>query len=120
MTSAPGQGPTEPGPPRGDDPPGVARERTYIAWQRTGLAFAAVGVLFLHVGHGPWRPLHAVPGLFGLAAGAVVVALGALRYRPALGAPRSGRRIHPPVAILTVACLAVLLGTGGLAIVALG
>lgn len=61
--------------------PGAQSERTALAWQRTGLSAAAVGLLVVHAhpaGHvvPPW------PGLLLLAAGAMLAAVVApVRYR---------------------------------------
>lgn len=60
---------------------GTQSERTYLAWQRTGLAFLGVGALLVHVAGGLTRPLAAVPGLLGMATSAVIFTRGVLRYR---------------------------------------
>ncbi|MGF7239517.1 MAG: DUF202 domain-containing protein [Frankia sp.] len=110
------------------DRPGLAFERTYVAWQRTGLAFGAVGLLFLHADNGPRHQWGFLPGLFGLAVGVAIVALGALRYQPVAG-PDSGPDldgsrplvgIRGPAALLAVMCGAILLAIGGLALMAAG
>ncbi len=60
---------------------GAQAERTALAWQRTGLSAAAVGLLLVHAhpaGHAmaPW------PGLLLLVVGGAVVAVVApIRYR---------------------------------------
>lgn len=57
---------------------GLAAERTAMAWQRTGLALAAVSTLLVRVGD---RRLElTVPGLLGLVLGLALIVLGERRY----------------------------------------
>lgn len=69
----PSRSPSAPYPP-GDDPeerqPGLARERTTLAWTRTALSFAALGAAVLKV--------NVITGLVILAAAPVVWQLGRL------------------------------------------
>jgi uncharacterized membrane protein YidH (DUF202 family) len=62
-----------------DDPedrdPGLARERTSLAWTRTALSYAAVGGVILKK--------DVVPGLLILCAAPVIWQLGRLARRPA-------------------------------------
>jgi uncharacterized membrane protein YidH (DUF202 family) len=60
---------------RPDPPPdpGLARERTSLAWTRTAISFAAVG--------GAVLKREVVPGLILLALAAVIYLLGRLAYR---------------------------------------
>src|SRR6202041_2849673 len=67
----PPQGPPPPGPPGSRDP-GLARERTALAWTRTALSFAAVGGVVLK------REI--VPGLILLAVAPAIYVLGRLAY----------------------------------------
>ena len=60
-----------PGPPDSRDP-GLARERTALAWTRTALSFAAVGGVVLK------REI--VPGLILLAVAPAIYVLGRLAY----------------------------------------
>ena len=69
MTPAPG--PPTPGPSDSRDP-GLARERTALAWTRTALSFAAVGGVVLK------REI--VPGLILLAVAPAIYVLGRLAY----------------------------------------
>jgi uncharacterized membrane protein YidH (DUF202 family) len=90
MTAPPPAPPT--GPPRpGDDPeerdPGRARERTSLAWTRTALAFAALGVAVLKVNVITGLVIFAVPPVIwqlgrvarGRSPAAGLVAVGAAR-----------------------------------------
>jgi uncharacterized membrane protein YidH (DUF202 family) len=69
--------PGNPGPPGAPSPsgqrdPGLARERTSLAWTRTALSFGAVGGVVLK------REI--VPGLILLAVAPVIYVLGRLAY----------------------------------------
>jgi uncharacterized membrane protein YidH (DUF202 family) len=57
-----------------DRDPGLARERTDLAWTRTAIAFVALGAIMLH---------SSAVGLAVIAAGAGIWALGQLSARPA-------------------------------------
>ncbi len=87
-----------------DDPedvdPGLARERTRLAWARTAIAFAAVGAAMLK------REL--IPGLIVLAMTPLVWALGQFASRPARAGPRPGRLLAVTATVTVVAALAVL------------
>jgi len=98
-----------PGPPRpGDDPeerdPGLARERTSLAWTRTALSFAALGGAVLKV--------NVVTGLLILAVAPVIWQAGRVtRGRSQAGLPVVGAARLFLIAISIVAvsllCLAV-------------
>jgi uncharacterized membrane protein YidH (DUF202 family) len=93
-----------------DDPedadPGLARERTRLAWARTSIAFAALGGVMLK------REL--VPGLIVLAMAPLVWGVGSFAARARPG-PRPGRLLVVTVVVTVVAVLgavAALLGHG--------
>jgi uncharacterized membrane protein YidH (DUF202 family) len=84
-----------------DDPedadPGLARERTRLAWARTSIAFAAVGAAMLK--------REVIPGLIVLSTAPVVWALGSFASR---AGPRPGRLVLIKVIVTAIAVLAVV------------
>ena len=72
--------------------PGLARERTRLAWARTAIAFAAVGGAMLK------REL--IPGAIVLALTPLVWALGRLASRAAQPEPRPGRMLAVVIALI--------------------
>ena len=96
-------------PPAGDDPeerdPGLARERTSLAWTRTALSFAALGGVMLKV--------NVLTGLVILAVAPAVWQAGRLaRGRsPAVGLPVVGAArlflITVSIVAVSLLCLAV-------------
>ena len=72
MTAAPGpSGPRPPG-PSGSPEPGLARERTALAWTRTAISFAAVGGVVLK--------REVLAGLILLAMAPAIYLVGRLAY----------------------------------------
>ncbi len=97
--------------PDGKDPeegaPGLARERTSLAWTRTAISFAALGGVVLKV--------NVVPGLIILAVAPLVWQLGRMSRSgpadaglPAVGAARI-RLIAASVVGVSLLCLLVAL-----------
>ena len=88
--------------PLPDDPedadPGLARERTRLAWARTAIGFAAVGAAMLRK--------ELVPGLIVLALTPVVWGVGRFASHAPRPGPRPGRLLVVTVTITAVAALA--------------
>ncbi|MBV9094804.1 MAG: DUF202 domain-containing protein [Streptosporangiaceae bacterium] len=78
--------------------PGLARERTRLAWARTAIAFAAVGAAMLR--------RDPVAGLLALAVTPVIWALGRLASLPARPGPRPRQLLLVAVIVTLVAALA--------------
>jgi uncharacterized membrane protein YidH (DUF202 family) len=94
--------------------PGVQGERTYLAWQRTGLSFAAIGAALVQFGAtGSQRASEAI-GLYGIAIGTALVATAVLRYRHSVPAARGEHPTALPLLILLTAITAGALGVGAL------
>jgi uncharacterized membrane protein YidH (DUF202 family) len=89
-----------------DIDPGLARERTVLAWSRTGLSFLALGGILVRV-----DPL---AGLTVLALGGVVWLLGYLHHRSMWTRPGAARWLTRSRALRLIA-----IGTAFVALVAL-
>jgi hypothetical protein len=87
-----------------DDPdfpdPGLARERTRLAWSRTVLAFAAVGIVVLRK--------DVVGGLVVLATAPVVWIIGHLMAREVSPERKSARLLVVTVSVIVTAVVALL------------
>jgi uncharacterized membrane protein YidH (DUF202 family) len=83
-----------PGDPDEDPDPGLARARTSLAWTRTALAFAALGVVVLRK--------EIVPGLIILAIAPAIWQLGRLAHH------LPGRLMLVTVTIVVVALVALI------------
>ena len=92
-----------------DDPedldPGLARERTRLAWMRTGIAFAAVGAAMLR--------RQPVAGLIVLATTPVIWVLGRVASHEIGSKPHAWRLLLITVIITLVAALAVVVALVG-------
>lgn len=108
------------GQPPGVADPGLQSERTYLAWQRTGLTFAGVGVLLVHAASQLSSTLAYVPGALGLAAGAVILLRALLRYRSITEAARGRRDAASPRLAAALAITATVIGVTGLIVVLSG
>ncbi len=105
------------GPPPRIADPGLQSERTYLAWQRTGLAFAAAGALLAHAAIHAHNLLAYLPGVFGLAVAAVILLRALLRYRSIEDAARGRRDAASPRLAVSLAAAAALLGITGLIVI---
>ncbi len=64
-----------------------------MAWQRTALGVGGVAALLLHQTGG--SPVHALPGLFGLAMAIVLLVLGERRYGQDVARIGAGSEAEP-------------------------
>jgi uncharacterized membrane protein YidH (DUF202 family) len=94
-----------------DIDPGLARERTMLAWSRTGLSFLALGGILVRV-----DPL---AGLAVLALGGVVWLLGYFHHRSTWTAGGAAHWLTRPRAIWLIAAGTALVSLIGLAIAVL-
>ena len=94
MTSTPG--PSTPG-PSGPRDPGLAKERTALAWTRTAISFAAVGGVVLK------REI--VPGLILLAVAPAIYIVGRLAYTR----PEKHKLVTATIVAVAVVALVVAL-----------
>lgn len=97
---------------------GLQRERTALAWERTGLTFVVVGALLLRVGGAPYLHPRHVPGALGIVVGGAMVA-GAMRAGGTAGTPGSVRR-RRLVALRLVGVAAAAVSVAALVVVLLG
>jgi uncharacterized membrane protein YidH (DUF202 family) len=92
-----------------DDPedldPGLARERTLLAWVRTGIAFAAVGAVMLR--------RQPVAGLIVLAITPVIWVLGQVASQQIGPKPHARQLLLITVMVTLVAALAVVVALTG-------
>lgn len=77
--------------------PGLALERTTLAWHRTGLSSVAVGAICLRVF---WES-----GVVGIALSALFVAMGGLAYAAGASTPTTPGRLRAVSLGLTVAAV---------------
>ena len=78
-----------------DRDPGLALERTTLAWHRTGLSSVAVGALSLKVFWGS--------GVLGIGLSALLVAIGGLAYAAGAATPTTPGRLRAMSLGLTIA-----------------
>ena len=96
MTAAPG-GPGARDPDPDSPEPGLARERTTLAWTRTAISFAAVGGVVLKK--------EVVPGLILLALTPVIWQLGRLGYQR----PGKLKLVTATIVAVALVCLVIAL-----------
>ena len=92
---------------------GLQPERTYLAWTRTGLAFAAIAALLIRramQGHA-WLTVFGVPTAV---IAALVLARAHWRYRKTVVQVQQGHSPYDPRLIAAVAAAACLVSIGGL------
>jgi uncharacterized membrane protein YidH (DUF202 family) len=104
-----------------DDPPeaglldvGMQAERTYLAWTRTGLAFAAIGALLMHraaQGGADWLIGFGIPAAL---TAAVILARAHWRYRVTVSAVEQGRSPASPRLLAALALATLVVSVGGL------
>ncbi|HMG62395.1 MAG TPA: DUF202 domain-containing protein [Streptosporangiaceae bacterium] len=94
-------------PPRGaeDFDPGLARERTRLAWTRTAIAFAAVGAAVLKT--------HLVAGLTVLGLAGIVWGLRQLFRDRAVSGSQRARLLGVTLTVVAVALVALVLSFVG-------
>jgi uncharacterized membrane protein YidH (DUF202 family) len=101
------------GPGHGEDPQrGLQRERTALAWDRTGLSFLVASALLLRVAGSTPTVLRHLPGALGILLGSALL----------LGAARPGGRLReqrPQLLPRLVGLAAVALSVAALALVLL-
>jgi uncharacterized membrane protein YidH (DUF202 family) len=95
--------PVEPGPPPADDPeesdPGLARERTSLAWTRTAISFAALGGAVLKV---------------NVAFGLIILAMAVIVWRLGWVQRPGARRLWLiTVSVIAVAVLSLVIALAG-------
>jgi putative membrane protein len=93
---------------------GLQAERTYLAWTRTGLTFAAIAVLLLRraaLGE-LWLLVFGVPAAV---AAAVILARAQWRYRVTVAKVQQGRSAAAPRVIVATAAASAVVALGGLA-----
>ncbi len=88
-----------------DADPGLARERTKLAWTRSSVSFAAIGVLILRT-----RPLIGAPLLI---LSAVIWSIGLMRRTPGLAGVGPKRVLFVTICVLVIAALALALALAG-------
>ncbi|WP_052710679.1 DUF202 domain-containing protein [Pseudofrankia sp. DC12] len=99
--------------------PGMQSERTYLAWQRTGLGFAANGALLVHAAL-DGRTALVVPGLVALVVTALLVGRAQVRYRSTVAVARLGRSPADHRTLAVTAALTTALCLAGLVAILLG
>jgi hypothetical protein len=82
-----------------DGDPGLARERTKLAWTRSSISFAAIGVLI-----GKTRPLIGAPLLI---LSAIIWSIGLVRRTPGQAGVAAKRVLFVMICVLVIAAVAL-------------
>lgn len=92
---------------------GLQPERTYLAWTRTGLGFAAVAVLLIRRAEegNAWLLVFGLPSAI---AAALILARAHLRYRMTIVSVQQRRSPASPRLIAAVALTGCFVSAGGL------
>lgn len=85
--------------------PGLARERTRLAWTRSSISFAAIGVVLLKD-----RPVLGAPVLI---LSAVIWSIGRWPRRPGRGGAARKRILFVSVCVSTIAVAALIIALAG-------
>jgi len=102
MTSAPEDSAPE---DMEDSDPGLARERTKLAWTRSSISFAAIGVLILKT-----RPLIGAPLLI---LSAVIWSIGLTQRTPGQAGVARKRVLFVMICVLVIAAVALTIALAG-------
>jgi uncharacterized membrane protein YidH (DUF202 family) len=92
-------------PPRQEPDPGLAGERTRLAWTRTAIAFAAVGAAILKS--------RVAAGVAVIALGGVVWLLGRLFHGAALARTQHARMLGITATVVAAAAVALVIALTG-------
>lgn len=84
-----------------DADPGLARERTKLAWTRSSVSFAAIGLLILKT-----RPVIGVPLLI---LSAIIWSIGLMRRTPALSGVPPRRILFVAICVFAIAAVALVI-----------
>lgn len=95
-----------------DADPGLARERTKLAWTRSSVSFAAIGVLILKT-----RPLIGAPLLI---LSAVIWSIGLMRRTPGRAGVAPKRVLFVAICVMVVGVVALTLTLAGHSLHSLG
>jgi uncharacterized membrane protein YidH (DUF202 family) len=93
--------------------PGVQSERTYLAWQRTGLSFGAIGAALIQFGADDMQRTSQAIGLYGITVGVALLATAVVRYRHSVPAAHGEHPTALPMLVLLTAITAGVLSVGG-------
>ncbi len=88
-----------------DSDPGLARERTKLAWTRSSISFAAIGLLILKT-----RPLIGAPVLI---LSAIIWSIGLMRRTPGQAGVARKRVLFVTICVTVVATAALAIALAG-------